>query len=102
MIYVSTIRQFDDFFILCVFIQVPGIPRPESTIGKQKTKVDFCIEELLTTEKNYVDVLKMLVEKFINQLKATVLKPDQLSIIFMNIEVRFSLSSTCQFGFYLF
>ena len=43
------------------------------------------------TEKNYVDALQMIVEKFIKHLEPGVLNPDQMSTIFMNIQVWLSV-----------
>ena len=52
--------------------------------------ISYCIilDFILTvTEKNYVDALQMIVEKFIKHLEPGVLNPDQMSTIFMNIQV---------------
>ncbi|XP_076436797.1 proto-oncogene vav-like isoform X3 [Babylonia areolata] len=50
-----------------------------------KTKRDHCIKELLDTEKNYVDVLEMLVTHFIKPLQSH-LNSQDMEIIFVCIE----------------
>ncbi|CAH1785618.1 unnamed protein product [Owenia fusiformis] len=61
--------------------------RPTSTIGnlEPKSKRDYCIKELVETEKNYVDALNMICTHFIKQLK-NVLQPADREIIFCHIE----------------
>ncbi|XP_067941211.1 guanine nucleotide exchange factor VAV2-like isoform X2 [Watersipora subatra] len=67
-------------------------PRGRASIASQvargvdKTKTDFCVEEILETEKNYVHALQMITEKFIRHLELTILTKDLIPTIFTNIE----------------
>ena len=48
-------------------------------------KRDYCIKELIETEKNYIDALNMIINHFVNPLKK-VLSQEDHKIIFMNIK----------------
>ncbi|CAM1314469.1 VAV2 (predicted) [Pycnogonum litorale] len=47
-------------------------------------KRDFCIKELVETEKNYVEALNMIIKYFMRPLK-TVIRPEDRKIIFTHI-----------------
>jgi guanine nucleotide exchange factor VAV len=49
------------------------------------TKRDFCAQELLETEKNYVDALNMVYKNFFIPLRGFITKEDREKI-FINIE----------------
>ncbi|GFR22757.1 guanine nucleotide exchange factor VAV3 [Trichonephila clavata] len=48
-------------------------------------KRDYCIKELIETEKNYIEALNMIIKHFMRPLKNT-LVADVRKVIFMNIE----------------
>ncbi|GFU06550.1 protein vav [Nephila pilipes] len=48
-------------------------------------KRDYCIKELIETEKNYIEALNMIIKHFMRPLKST-LVVDVWKVIFMNIE----------------
>lgn len=48
-------------------------------------KRDYCIKELIETEKNYIEALNMIVKHFMRPLKSTI-KAEDRKIIFMNIK----------------
>ncbi|XP_041369457.1 guanine nucleotide exchange factor VAV3-like isoform X4 [Gigantopelta aegis] len=50
-----------------------------------QTKRDYCLKEMIDTEKNYVDALKMIVQFFIKPLK-TILSANEREVIFAHIE----------------
>ncbi|XP_054717331.1 protein vav-like [Uloborus diversus] len=48
-------------------------------------KRDYCIKELIETEKNYIEALNMIIKHFMRPLKS-ILKPETRKVIFMNIK----------------
>lgn len=60
---------------------------------KTKTRRDFCIEEIVETEKNYVEALEMINSKFMKPLKECrdILSPDNCDKIFMGNEKLLSI-----------
>ena len=71
----------DDTPPVCV-----NVPQPV-TAKAPLEKRDYCLNELLETEANYVSVLEMLRDKFMEPLRSH-LGPDHTAAIFQGIQVR--------------
>ncbi|XP_053380469.1 proto-oncogene vav-like isoform X3 [Mercenaria mercenaria] len=56
-----------------------------SELPPPQTKRDYCIKEMVDTERNYVDALRMIVQQFIKPLKQVISHTDK-EIIFSQIE----------------
>ncbi|KAI0230095.1 Guanine nucleotide exchange factor VAV2 [Lamellibrachia satsuma] len=66
-----------------------------SELAEPKCKRDYCIKELVETEKNYVEALNMIVKHFIRPL-VKVLTSAQHQTIFMHIEELFKIHTGFQ------
>ncbi|XP_076353877.1 protein vav-like isoform X4 [Tachypleus tridentatus] len=81
----SSLTQDDDIYEdLCSFQRNSASQIPVPTTAPVE-KCDYCIKELVETEKNYVEALNMIIKHFIRPLK-NVLKEEERRIIFMNIK----------------
>lgn len=60
-----------------------NLPASQAVLPVEKR--DYCIKELIETEKNYIEALNMIIKHFMRPLK-TALKPDVRKTIFMNIK----------------
>ncbi|KAL5012535.1 hypothetical protein ScPMuIL_011086 [Solemya velum] len=95
-LYDSVYQDDDDeiYQVLCSDKQRRPSPSSTQALGlpPPTTKRDYCVKELLDTEKNYVDALRMMVTKFIKPLRNVITQQDR-EAIFSNIEKLFEVHS---------
>ncbi|KAL4219511.1 Guanine nucleotide exchange factor vav2 [Mactra antiquata] len=73
---------------LCSMRRKKHVSRASSSVSElpqPTTKRDYCIREMVETEKNYVDALRMIVQQFIRPLKTCLSQQDR-DAIFSHIE----------------
>ncbi|XP_076314023.1 protein vav-like isoform X2 [Tachypleus tridentatus] len=76
-------REEDIYEDLCyVTLRLNEIPVPTSAPVEKR---DYCIKELVETEKNYIEALNMIIKHFMRPLKSA-LKEEERKIIFLNIK----------------
>ncbi|XP_029849038.3 guanine nucleotide exchange factor VAV3 isoform X2 [Ixodes scapularis] len=66
---------------LCAFRRIPVPTTPAAPLEKR----DYCIKELIETEKNYIEALNMITRDFMRPLK-DVLTPEENEVIFKHIK----------------
>nr|KAG5712459.1 hypothetical protein BaRGS_011433 [Batillaria attramentaria] len=82
----DTVYQEDDEKIYDDLCYRPSSKRQSMAPHQEpKTKRDHCIKELIDTEKNYVDVLQMIVTHFIKPLRG-IIPSTEFDVIFAHIE----------------
>lgn len=84
--YYSSVSQDDeDIYEDLCSIQKRGLMQIPVVPSVPMEKRDYCIKELVETEKNYIEALNMIIRHFMHPLKS-VIKPEDRKIIFIHIK----------------